>query len=198
MARPNQSARRRKELLPIIARAFADLGYRRTTTAKLAGRCKVQENILYRLWPDKKSMFIAVIDHVYENSVHFWKKVLEETEGARSGAEEILDYESRHHGELGLYRIVFAGLSETDDPDIQAALRRMYGRFHRFLKQQISDHRHGHSKGRELPEADLCAWAAVGLGTAANISNELGLLSERRRRRLIRDVGRLLIEGRTP
>ena len=194
MARPNQSAQRREELLPVIARAFADLGYRRATTAELAGRCKVQENILYRLWPDKKSMFIAVIDHVYENSVHFWKQVLEEAEGARSGAEKILDYESRHHGELGLYRIVFAGLSETDDPDIQAALRRMYGRFHRFLKRQISDHRQDRPK-RGRPEADLCAWAAVGLGTAANISNELGLLSDRRRRRLIRDVGRLLIEG---
>ena len=197
MARPNQSAQRRNELLPVIARAFTDLGYRRTTTAELAGRCKVQENILYRLWADKKSMFIAAIDHVYENSVHFWKRVLEETEGARSGAEEILDYESRHHGEFGLYRSLFAGLSETDDPEIQAALRRMYGRFHRFLKQQISDHRHGRPE-RERPEADLCAWAAVGLGTAANISNELGLLSERRRRRLIRDVGRLLIEGGSP
>jgi len=28
-------------------------------------------------------MFIAVIDHVYENSVQFWKRVLEEAEGVR-------------------------------------------------------------------------------------------------------------------
>ena len=56
MPRVSRLAEKRRELLPIVARAFADLGYRRTTTAALAGSCGVQENILYRLWPDKKAM----------------------------------------------------------------------------------------------------------------------------------------------
>ena len=42
MPRPNQTAQRRKQLLPVIARAFAELGYRRATTAELAQRCKVR------------------------------------------------------------------------------------------------------------------------------------------------------------
>jgi len=46
MGRVNQSARRRAELIPIIARAFAERGYRRTTTAELAQRCAVRENVL--------------------------------------------------------------------------------------------------------------------------------------------------------
>ena len=62
MPRPDQSAEKRNELLPIIAETFTRLGFRRTTTAELAKRCKVRENILYRLWPDKKAMFIAAID----------------------------------------------------------------------------------------------------------------------------------------
>ena len=49
-------AERRAEFIPILANAFAELGYRRATTAELARRCDVQENILYRLWPDKRSM----------------------------------------------------------------------------------------------------------------------------------------------
>ena len=49
MARPSQSPEKIKELLPVVARAFAELGYRRTTTADLARRCGVRENVLYRL-----------------------------------------------------------------------------------------------------------------------------------------------------
>ena len=65
MPRPNHSAQRRRELTPIVARTFAELGFRRTTTAELARRCGVRENVLYRLWPDKKAMFIAAIEYVY-------------------------------------------------------------------------------------------------------------------------------------
>ena len=46
MPRPNQTLEKRRELLPVIARAFAELGYRRATTAELARRCGVRENIL--------------------------------------------------------------------------------------------------------------------------------------------------------
>jgi len=197
MARPDRSNQRREKLLPVIARAFAQYGYRRTTTAKLAERCGVQENILYRLWSDKKAMFIAVIDYVFENSMRCWATLLEETGDPASGAEQLLDYESKHHGEFGLYRIVFAGLSETDDADIVKALRRMYGRFHAFIKGQILEHR-GRGAGKSAPDADLAAWAVVGLGTVANISNELALLTARHRQRLIHEIGRLLIERQSP
>ena len=47
MPRSSRSAERRRELMPHIARAFAELGYRRTTTSELGRRCRVRENILY-------------------------------------------------------------------------------------------------------------------------------------------------------
>ena len=59
MPRSDQTDEKREKLLPIVARTFAECGYRRATTAKLAQRCKVRENILHRLWPDKKTMFLA-------------------------------------------------------------------------------------------------------------------------------------------
>src|SRR5437868_4048708 len=116
MARPSLVAEKRKELMPVVARAFAEMGYRRTTTADLARRCGVRENILYRLWPDKKAMFVAAIEHVFDLSVETWGKLLEQPTKKQSAARRLLEHEASHHGELGLYRIVFAGLSETDDP----------------------------------------------------------------------------------
>jgi len=194
MPRPSQAQQKRRDLLPIIARAFAELGYRRVTTAELAARCDVRENILYRLWPDKKAMFIAAIDYVYELSAATWGRLLAESGSTDGAADRLLDYESHHHGEFGHYRIVFAGLSETDDPDIRKALRHMYGQFHTFVRAQIEGQRRT-GKGRRNPDATLAAWAIVGLGTVANIGRELGLLTDRDRKNLMAVVGRLMLKG---
>ena len=195
MPRPNQTREKRRELIPIVAQAFAELGYRRATTAELAQRCGVQENILYRLWPDKKAMFIAALTHVYQQAVGIWSRLLEEGGARPSAAERLLAYESQHHGEFGHYRIVFAGLSETDDPEIHAALADMYQRYHRFIRRQIAAHRGGGTG--ETTSAALSAWAIVGLGTVANISRELGLINDRQRRRLFAEIGQLVLNGRS-
>ncbi len=180
MSRPSQTHEKRKKMLPIVARAFAELGYRRATTAELAQRCKVRENILYRLWPDKKAMFIASIDYVYEQAAGTWREVLSETDDNAGAAVRLLTHEAEHYGESGLHRIIFAGLSEIDEPEIREALRKMYGRFQRFIRGQIAAHRNG-ARTSGLPDETISAWAIVGLGNVANIGRELGLLSDRGR-----------------
>ena len=65
-------------------------------------------------------MFVAALDHVYELSERTWAELLAGVDDPTEAAERVLDYEASHHGEFGLYRIVFAGLSETDDPEIAA------------------------------------------------------------------------------
>ncbi len=191
MPRPNQSAQRRQELTPILAKTFAEYGFRRTTTAELARRCGVRENILYRLWSDKKAMFIAAIEYTYELSATTWGKLLAEGDGATSPAVRLLEYESTHQGEFGLYRIVFAGLSETDDPEIRDALAKMYRRYLRFIRRQIGAHRAPGTA--DAPDATLTAWAIIALGTVANIGRELGLLSGNKRRQLMTGIGRPLL-----
>jgi AcrR family transcriptional regulator len=199
MPRPSQAKQKKKKLLPVIAKAFSELGYRRATTAELAERCGVRENILYRLWPSKKEMFLAAIEYVFELSAVTWQKIIDQEDPGSTSAERILDHEATHHGEFGLYRIVFAGLSESDDPEIRAALKRMYGRYHRFIEKQITAHEEAPppaSRDRKdgKPDRDLLAWAVVGLGTVANISREMRLLSDAQRRTLVASVGRLLLK----
>jgi AcrR family transcriptional regulator len=211
MPRPSQAKEKRKDLLPIIAAAFTELGYRRATTAELAKRCKVQENILYRLWNSKNAMFLAAIDYVFELSAGTWRSIIDEGDSRSSAAEKILAYEATHHGEFGLYRIVFAGLSESDDPRIHSALRMMYNRFHGFIKEQIAAHgasrktpgrktsgrkTSGRNRTEEL-DRDLLAWAIVGLGTVASISREMRLLSAKKRGKLFESVGGLLLREGT-
>lgn len=177
----------------MLAQAFADLGYRRATTAELAERCGLRENQLYRLWPNKKAMFLAAIDYLYEFSARKWRELLSQDDG-RSPAERILSWEGEHRGETGLHRITFAGLSETDDPDVCKALRQMYRRFHQFIVEQVAEHRGGAEADR-FPDAELTAWAIIGLGMMTNITQELKQIPHKTRGRMVKDVGTHLLNG---
>lgn len=191
MARPNRSAERRQDALHTIAAAFAELGYRRTTTAVLAKRCGLTEVALYRLWPDKQAMFVAAIGFVGDNTERIWNE-LARTAGAVSAAERVLQHESRHLGEFGFHRILFAGFSETDDPAIRAALREVYERLLGRITAFVGAHRRGSAAGK-LPAKALTAWALLGLGTATNLGRELGMLGDRARNQLFATIGAHLL-----
>ena len=194
MPRPDRSVERRRELAPVLARAFAELGYRRATTAELAQRCGVQEKALYRLWPDKRAMFLAALDRVFAESEGVWEHLAGAGGRGGSTAERLLAYEAEHHGENRLYRIVFAGLSETDDPVIRDALGGLYVRFQRLIQSLIEGHRRGRKRAADL-DPMLAAWAIVGLGTVANIGRELEVLKGRDRGRLLGETGTRLLGG---
>jgi len=195
MPRPDRSTERRRELTPVLARAFAELGYRRATTAELAARCGVQEKALYRLWPDKRAMFLAALDQVFAESEAVWEELASRRGEGASTAERLLAHEAEHHGENRLYRIIFAGLSESDDPLIREALGALYGRFQRLIQSQIERHRRGRRRAADLDPA-LAAWGIVGLGTVANIGRELELLKARERAQLLGQAGTRLLGKR--
>jgi AcrR family transcriptional regulator len=194
MPRADRSNERRAELLPIIAGTFAELGYRRATTAELAKRCGVQETILYRLWADKKTMFLAAIEYVFDISMAIWTDI-SSTSADASPAEQVLNYEAEHLGELGLYRILFAGLNEFDDPEIRETLRATYRRFAQWIEERVVEHRRREPSAEPHPVgAADAAWAAVALGTIINIGRDLDFLTPSDRGRLLNRVGRLLLD----
>jgi hypothetical protein len=59
---------------------------------------------------------------------------------------------------------------------------------------QIEGFRRNLPKRKRVDPA-LSAWAVIGLGTVANVGRELGLLTERKRRKLISEVDKLLLSG---
>ncbi len=194
MARPNRSAERQQDAISTLAATFAELGYRRTTTAVLAKRCGLTEVALYRLWPDKQAMFVAAIEFVGQHTERVWDEVAAGKAGG-SAAERILGHEGKHLGEYGFHRILFAGFSETDEPAIRDALRTVYERLLRRIARHVGEHR-GPDSQKGLPAAMATAWALLGLGTATNLGRELGLLGDRARRELFAAIGAHLLDGR--
>lgn len=194
MARPSQTQEQAKKLLPIVCEVFSELGYRRTTTAELARRCDVRENILYRLWPDKKAMFLAAIDHIFRDRAEMWNEILADRPAPEQAVERIVKYESQHQGEFGFYRIIFAALTETDDDEIRVALLNMYKRFHQLICSQVKAGRGSGDLESDLP-VEMAAWGLLGLATISNVIRELKLLPPRQRERMFATVAKCLVGG---
>jgi len=194
VARPSQTQEQSKRLLPIVCEVFSELGYRRTTTAELAHRCDVRENILYRLWPDKKAMFLAAIEHIFRARAEMWNEILADRPAPEQAVERIVKYESQHQGEFGFYRIVFTALTETDDDDIRVALVGMYKRFHQLVCSQVKAGRGSGDLESALP-VELAAWGLLGLATISNVIRELKLLPPRQRERMFATVAKCLVGG---
>jgi len=192
VSRRSQSEEQSKKLLPIVCEVFSELGYRRTTTAELASRCAVRENILYRLWPDKKAMFLAAIEDIFRSRTEVWNEILADRPAPEQAIERIIEYESHHQGEHGFYRIVFTALTETDDDDIRVALVAMYKGFHKLVCRQVEAGRGSGDLESRLP-TEVAAWGLVGLATVSNIIRELKLLPPRQRERMFASVAKCLV-----
>ena len=174
---------RKPDFLPLIADAFVENGYRRTTTAALAAACHVRENELYRIWPNKKAMFLDAIQYVFDTVTADWSRSIDEAKSETS-AEQLIRWQSRHRGDSRLHRILFSGLSEVDDPDIRKSLRCLYQQFHQVLEEYIREHRHQHGQSSGLGDAET-AWAMIGLGSIFDIAHELGLGNMSQRREIL-------------
>lgn len=197
MPRPSKAEERRRELLPLVAEAFSDLGYRRATTAALAVRCGVQENVLYRLWPDKKAMFIAAIEFLFWRRMESWQAALDEPSTKNTPASPLIELTGKNLGEQGLYRIIFAALSETDDADVKRALKRLYERYHKRVVTEIARHRKQHGIEGSI-EDDDAAWALIGWVAFMNIVIDLELMSSRKRQQLFSTIAHGLLNGELP
>ena len=197
MPRPSQIDEQRKRLLPIVCEVFSELGYHRTTTAELARRCGVRENILYRLWQDKKAMFLAAIDDIFRSRAERWGEILAERPTPEEASAALVAYEAKHQGEFGFYRVVFTALVEAQDPEIREAITGMYLRFHDLIQQLVDTSRKGEKQSPGLG-ADETAWAMIGLATVSNIIRELGLLRARQREAMFVATAESLIKGNSP
>lgn len=193
LSRSQRSEERRRELLPVLAAAFSEYGYRRATTAELAKRCQVRENVLYRLWPDKKGMFLAVLDYLFDRRMEKWQTEIDRSSSPESIIQRLVQLTGEDLGEQGLYRVIFTALNETEDQDIQRALQRLYHRYHERLESALRKYRQPSGESTKTQCGDT-AWALIGLVSFMNIALDLELMPAKERKRLFTAMALKLIE----
>jgi len=192
---PTDAEIKRKAFLPVVTRCFIERGYRAATTAELAERCGVRENVLYRVWPNKRGIFLDVIEHVHEWTLREWERISrDDRRRGSTRAERLVHFEAADHGQAGHHRIIFAALNE-DDPQIRAALRRLYAALHAYLSDAIAEHRATHPE-RPVPSAEQLAWAVIGVGAVMDIQRELSAARAPARSNLMLSIGSALLGGR--
>lgn len=191
MSRPSRANERKKELLPLIAGAFSELGYRRATTAEIAVRCGVQETVLYRLWDDKKAMFLAAIDYLFQWRLERVREVLEQVPPGGDALRALSENVAGNLGRKGLYRIIFAALGELHDTEIRRELGALYQHNHRLVVKLLADRQDGRPQDRLRDQHT--AWGVLGMVTMMNLAMELELLGPRQRKTAFTQVAENLL-----
>src|SRR5947209_15752731 len=78
---------RRAEVLPIAARAFAERGLHGTPTAEIARTAGISQAYLFRLWPTKLELFVAVVDRCFALTLEHFQDA---AGAARQTGEDVL------------------------------------------------------------------------------------------------------------
>ena len=82
------AAARRSAILEAAGLAFVRHGLHGTTTRELARTCGITEPVLYRHFPGKVALFLAVLEHLLENACTVVETASGETQ-RRRGREEV-------------------------------------------------------------------------------------------------------------
>lgn len=167
------AAKRREQLLDCAAQLFAHAGYARATTAELAKAAGVTEPIIYRHFQSKRDLFVALIDRASERTVKQWEQHLAD---AKDPAERLVRLMGDNpmvtfHGRY-VYRVLLQAITEVEDPEIQAAVKRHIGELHKFLTGELRNAQVEHKiTSRFAPE--LLAWLLIDIGLGFGVLSAL-------------------------
>ena len=170
---------RKAEFVPVIAEAFIESGFARTTTAVIARKCGVRENELYRIWSNKRGMFLDSIRFIFTTTLSNWQTQME-NKGKKSALEQLVEYQSKDHGQKRFYRLVFSGIVEIDDLQTRRELKILYQDFHEKITEYVLAFRSKRKGTAKLSNEDI-AWAIMGIASVVDIQRELGLQSKKKR-----------------
>ena len=174
------SAKERKAaVLDCACGIFSGGSYRGTTTAEIARRAGVTEPILYRHFPSKRDLYLAVLEESWSRLRLLWESAIEAEPDPRYwlGAMGHAYLEARdstvHCADLWIQALTEA----SDDPEIRKYLRRHMREVHDFAADVIrrSQAAGGIVKDRD-PSAE--AWIFISIGLLSTLGRRLGSVLE--------------------
>ncbi|EKP95290.1 TetR/AcrR family transcriptional regulator [Thermaerobacter subterraneus] len=163
------TTKRSEQILRTATAVFARSNYRSSTTAEIAAEAGVSEPLIYRYYPSKKQLFLAVLDDVTRRILQRWETVRRSEPSSlaclRRIGQDYLDLVDRNSEDL---KVFFKAVSEDSDPEIRRFLAESYRKYARYLEEVA---REGQERGeirRDVP-ARAIAWQMMSLGAAFNL-----------------------------
>lgn len=152
---------RKKHIMSVAARVFAEKGYYATTISDLADAAGIAKGTIYWYFSNKRSIMAAILDDITEEITETFSRAME---GAPDGLEAVLRCVEpafrllEKHGPI--YLMYFREIGSTD-AILQDKFRRVYKVVHRGTRNALQS---GIEEGvvRSV-NPDLSAYAVMGL-----------------------------------
>jgi AcrR family transcriptional regulator len=168
------AAERRQAILETAVDVFTSGSYRGCTTAEIARRSGISEPILYRHFGSKRDLYLAVLDHV-------WEQLHELCEQAIAAEPDpalwLAAIGTAYLGRSAPGALLVQSLEAAHDPDVRARLHTVFRELHAFLADVI---RRAQAAGGLLAERDpeAEAWLFLAGGMLGTLGSRIGFLDE--------------------
>ncbi|UGS35495.1 TetR/AcrR family transcriptional regulator [Capillimicrobium parvum] len=146
---------RREAVLQAAEKAFAARGYHGTPTTEIAKAAGISQAYLFRLFPTKRELFVALVDRCYERTVATFAEAADRAAAADDGTSPLAAMGAAY-GELLRNRDALLLQLQThaaaDDPEVREAVRRGFRRLYELVARRS-----------EATDAELQTWFAHGM-----------------------------------
>jgi AcrR family transcriptional regulator len=165
------AAQRLEQILDAAAEIFAKRGYRNTSTAAIAAAVGVGEPTLYRYFPSKRALYLAVLDRSADAQIAVWRKIAESSptpmEGLRAaGRWYFLQMVEKPQPLLLRARAII----ESVDEEVAKHVRERFLATFEFIKGLYD---RAQASGVIDPRADTASYAWLFMGVGALLDQAL-------------------------
>jgi AcrR family transcriptional regulator len=166
---------RKLELLTQAKKLFLSVGYRATTTEKIAQAAGVSEPALHRHFDDKKALFLEVLRDIRESTLRRWQMDMARQSGPLEKLQTLAaDYLGSSRDYASEFRVLHHSLVETQDAEVTSFLRSFYLDCEVLLAQIIAE---GQQTGvfRAGLDPRVGAWELIRTALAYTLTLPLGI-----------------------
>ena len=165
---------RRRRIIEAARSVFATAGYANVGTADLAKAAGVSEPALYRYFSSKRDLFIACLGSAGERLVELWQRTAAEVDDPLEILRSVaLGYYDHARSRSDFMRLQFRALAESDNPEVQEALRGNFRFLIRFLTDALEEGKRRGLVSQDIDSATV-AWQFLSLGLSLDIMYLLG------------------------
>lgn len=149
------AAERREAILDAAVEEFAAHGYEAATTAGIAARAGISQPYVFRFFPTKKELYVAVIDRCSARILATWEGAVPQPSETRLQAlgRTYVEMLPAYRKELA---VKFAAYGSAHDPEIAGVMRHHLARIYRYVVHQAE------RDGSETPHEDAVQFVARG------------------------------------
>jgi AcrR family transcriptional regulator len=176
---PKQAAEvRRETVLDAAIRVFGRTSYRAAGTAEIAREAGIAEPTIYRYFDSKRDLYLAALERCGTIIRDTFRHLADtHPDGAEALKAMGSWYREARETDPDHLRLRQRAIAETDDEDVQALMRRIYGEVREIAAEVIE---RGQQQGSFRPDMrpEAGAWMFIAVGHTLDLARLIGMSSD--------------------